>query len=268
MKILFIGDISGRPGREIVKQALPEIVKSESIDLVIGNAENVSGGRGIRLESIYELQSYGIDLFTAGEHFWSYKDLLKQPELKNLPIARPYNYEKQSELPGLGFIIHPLKFGNKLALATLLGQNFMRDIPRNPFWAVDDLLTELYNNDVSSDKDIIIIDFHAEATAEKVALAYYLHDKVTAVIGTHTHVATADCRLIGNTAFVSDVGMAGPRDASLWADFDNVIHNFKFPFKKAMKMQYEGQRIFNSVVIEIKNTTVQSIKRVDRVLNS
>lgn len=267
MNILFIGDISARPGRETVKQILPEIIETEQIDLVIANAENASGGRGVSAKSINELQSYGVDLFTAGEHFWSLKELASLPELKTLPIVRPYNYEHQAELPGNGFIIHQLKNGTKLALAILLGQSFMRDPGRNPFWAVDDLLEELKNHEVSISKDVIIIDFHAEATAEKASLAYYLHDKVSAVIGTHTHVATADCKMIGNLAFVSDAGMAGPWDASLWADFKHTIHNFKYPYKQAFHPETNGRKIFNSVLISFKNNQAKEIKRVDRIIN-
>jgi len=266
MKILFIGDISGRPGRETIKEVLPEVIKKEKTDLVIANCENAAGGRGVTMDVINELSGHGIDFFTAGEHVWDIKDFLKDMDLPNIPLVRPYNYEQTDRLPGKGFEVLDLGSRGKLAVITLLGQEFMRDRVRSPFWAADEILKKLEEEKMITDDVPIIVDVHAEATSEKVSLAYYLSDRVSAVIGTHTHVATADARLIGSTAFVTDAGMVGPWDASLWADFKNIIHNFKYPYKKAFKMVTSGRRVFNSVLFEIKGRKALNIKRIDRII--
>ncbi|MEI7579569.1 MAG: TIGR00282 family metallophosphoesterase [bacterium] len=265
MKILFIGDISGKPGRETVAKVLPEIREKEKVDFVIANAENCSGGRGITRKALQELQSDGIDYFTAGEHVWTYKEFLEELEDASLPMVRPYNYEKGNFIPGKGLAVIDLG-AYKMGIGCLIGREFMREHVANPFWSADEMLNEFETKGITPGKDIIILDFHAEATSEKICLAYYLRNRVTAVIGTHTHVATADPRIIETTAFVSDAGMVGPRDASLWVDFENVIHNFKYPYKRAFKMQENGQRIFNSVLIETENNIAVSIKRLDKIL--
>jgi len=266
MKVLFIGDISARPGRETVRDVLPDIRKENEIDFVIANCENSARGYGVTLKILNELQSYGVDFFTSGDHVWTQKEFVIDLEDKSLPLIRPYNYEKQNLLPGKGYEIIQLK-NERLIIINLLGQVFMKEQVRNPFWVMDELLAKLSKEENLSDSDAIIIDFHAEATSEKLSLAYYLQNKITALLGTHTHVATADFRLIGNTAFVSDVGMVGAYDASLWASFSDVIHNFKYPFKYPKTVEFEGRRVFNSVMIEIESGVAKNIVRKDRIIN-
>ena len=272
MNILFIGDISGRPGRETIQKLLPEIKRKHNIQFVIANAENAAGGRGVTKKVLNELISYGIDFFTSGEHIWDIKEFRSDLEENILPIVRPLNYEHQETLPGTGIKEVDLGKAGKLIIISLLGQTFMREPVRSPFWVMDEIL----NKNLESWKhSAIIIDFHAEATSEKISLAYYLKNKITALVGTHTHVATADTRIIDNTGFVTDVGMVGPLNASLWVEFGPIIHNFKFPYKESFKIKKNGPTVFNSVLLEIDEEEsdfgikkCKKIFRIDRTLNS
>lgn len=263
MNILFIGDICGKPGRALVKEYLSKIKNEYKLDFVIANAENAASGRGITGKVLDELSTYGVDFFTSGDHVWNYADFIGDLQDKNLQLVRPYNYEGNSEIPGKTFEIIDLRSKGKLVIANFLAQAFMRDMVRSPFWAADDFLKELQQKNIKPGEDTIIIDFHGETTAEKINFAYYLHDKVTAVLGTHTHVATADARLIGNTAFVTDVGMVGPLDASLWQELDETLHNFRYPFKVKPKMVEKGRGIFNAVLIKSEQGKAEKITRVD-----
>jgi metallophosphoesterase (TIGR00282 family) len=269
MKILFIGDISARPGREVVGKVLPDIKKRLGVDFVIANVENSAGGRGVTLKVLNELQSYGVDFFTSGEHIWDQKEINKAFLESNIPITRPYNYEATNQLPGQGYKFIDLG-KNKLLVINLLGQTFMKQNVRSPFWSFDELWEEFLDNREESrveDNTIVIVDFHAEATAEKISFAWYIKDRVSAVLGTHTHVATADTRILGDKAgFVTDVGMCGPRDASLWVKFDNAINNFRFPQKQKFEVELEGERIFNSVLVEFDGNKCVAIERVDEII--
>ncbi len=270
MRIIFIGDISGKPGRKLLKDQLPEIKKKYSPDIVIANCENAAHGLGVTRSVISEMSSYGVDFFTSGDHVWSVRDFVEDMYDLSLPLVRPYNYESQENLPGKG--VHKIDLGSKgqLIVINLIGQSFMRNIPRNPFWAVDELFKELGldNNGKSEDgiKQNILVDFHAETTAEKLCLAAYLKDRVSAFVGTHTHVPTADARIIGGMAYVTDVGMTGPLDASLWIKFENAIHNFKYPFKKLPEMEDSGRMILNAVLIDLDEGKATKIQRIDKLL--
>lgn len=271
MKVLFIGDISGKPGRNLVKELLPEIKTKYKPDVVIANCENAAHGLGVTKEVLNELSAYGIDFFTSGDHVWSVRDFVEEMYDLNLPLVRPYNYEHQAKLPGKG--VHTLDLGSKgkLTVINLIGQSFMKHIPRSPFWAVDELLDDLHidaqGKTPDGIKQNILVDFHAETTAEKLCLAAYLKDRVSALVGTHTHVATADARLIGPLAYVTDAGMVGPLDASLWIKFDTAIHNFKYPFKKMPVMEDSGRMIFNSVLIELDGGVAVGIQRIDKMIS-
>jgi 2',3'-cyclic-nucleotide 2'-phosphodiesterase len=266
MKVLFLGDISARPGRDVVIQILPELRKCENIDLVIANGENAAGGRGITKEIINELTNSGIDFFTTGEHIWAQKSLLAELSDTNLPLVRPYNYEASNQIPGKTYEIIDLGPKGRVVVAVFLGQTFMREFVRSPFWQLDELLEKLIAEGIEYPNDTIIIDFHAEATSEKATFAHYVRDRVSAVLGTHTHVATADQRLLGDTAFVTDVGMSGIRNASLWVKYENVIHNNKFPFKKSFEVETEGEKIFNSVLVTLEKGKAVDIVRIDKII--
>lgn len=246
----------------MIKELLPAYKSKYKPDFVIANCENAAGGLGVSIEVLGELSSYGIDYFTSGDHVWYIKDFIPHMHDANLPLIRPYNYERTDLLPGAGYKLIDLGSKGKLLLINLLGQSFMRDHARSPFWAMDELLEQFKGEEY---KDLnIIVDFHAETTAEKLCLAGYLKDRITVLLGTHTHVATADARLIGNMAYVTDVGMVGPLNASLWIKFENAIHNFKFPYKMPPTLEEEGVMVFNAVLMEIVKGKALSIKRVDK----
>lgn len=266
MRILFIGDVSGRPGRNTVKQVLPNLKNNEQIDFVIANCENAAGGISVNRKVLNELLSSGVDYFTSGDHIWKDPDFINELNNKNLPLVRPYNYEYEDQIPGKGYDI--VEMGKqRIVIINVIGQTFMQEHVRNPFFIMDQLLERLDKEGIDIKKDVIFVDFHAEATAEKISLAYYLKDRITALVGTHTHVPTADERMISDhTAFVTDAGMAGPLDASLWASFIQIYHNFKYPFKLSKKMEMKGRRVFNSVLVETEGGHAISIRRVDRVL--
>lgn len=265
MKLLFIGDISARPGRHTVRDLLPSIRKEHNVDFVVANCENAAGGRGVTRTVLEELQGYGIDFFTAGDHVWAFKDFVNELSDPDLPIVRPYNYERQSGLPGRGYQV--LSVGDqKLVVASMIGQGFMRFPGANPFWAWEDMLEELETEGID-EKTNILLDFHAETTSETLSLGYFVSDRVTAFVGTHTHVPTADQRLIKDRmAYVTDTGMVGALDASLWVSFETTFHNFRYPYKVENQVEMEGRRTFNSVLIELSENKATSISRVDKVV--
>ncbi|NLP44927.1 MAG: TIGR00282 family metallophosphoesterase, partial [Peptococcaceae bacterium] len=202
MWILFIGDVVGKPGREAIKSFLPGLKQEYSLDLVIANGENAAGGRGITKEVANELFDYGIDFLTMGNHVWDNKDILKFINDERR-LIRPANYPKG--VPGKGHATI-IRNGIKVGIINLSGRAFLAPL-ENPFTMVMKLINEL-----ALEIPIIIVDFHAEATSEKVAMGWMLDGKVSAVVGTHTHIQTADARILEKgTAYITDVGMTGPR---------------------------------------------------------
>ncbi|MBV9573994.1 MAG: TIGR00282 family metallophosphoesterase [Acidobacteriales bacterium] len=223
MRILFIGDIFGRPGRNIVKDRLPELIKSQSIDLVIANGENSAAGFGITPALAEDLFELGIDVITTGNHVWDKREIVEYFESaaadRHGParrLLRPANYH--SGLPGWG-VFEGKKGGTEYAVINLQGRVFMA-ANDDPFRVADQLLAEIKAK-------IIVVDFHAEATSEKISMGWYLDGRATAVIGTHTHVPTADERVLpGGTAYITDVGMTGPFDGVIGVKKELVIGRF------------------------------------------
>lgn len=215
MKIVFLGDIVGKPGRRIVQRLVPDLVNKYNIDLVIANAENIAGGTGATPALIEELRRCGIHLFTLGNHSWRKKEMVSG--IDALPdVARPANYT--SHAPGKGTALFTTKDGLTAAVISLIGRIYMEPVDC-PFAQVERELATL-----PQDTRIILVDIHAEATSEKAAIAWHLDGRVTAVLGTHTHVQTGDERLLNHdTAFITDVGMCGPYDAILGVDRNLVI---------------------------------------------
>jgi len=209
MKILFFGDVVGQPGRQAIKKILPQWQKKYSPDFVIANADNLAHGKGVTQNTLDELLEAGIDLFTSGDHIWSKKEQATQAlENKKIPLIRPANMSK--DLPGQGYYILKLRT-KKILVINLVGHVFMKEEYDNPFKKIDQIL-ELEDDDF----DAIIIDFHAEATAEKICLGWHLDGRVSAILGTHTHIPTADAKILPKgTAYITDVGMVGPNDSSL-----------------------------------------------------
>ncbi|MDD4635004.1 MAG: TIGR00282 family metallophosphoesterase [Dehalococcoidales bacterium] len=209
MKILVIGDVIGKPGRQALQQLLPGLRNELNLDLVIANAENLAGGIGVTPETARELLQTGVDVLTSGNHIWAHKDII--PEIDSLPLVRPLNYPPG--VPGKGYIIE-----RNVMIVNLIGRVFIGNFDC-PFRAMDTLLSS-----VEPLPKVIIVDFHAEATAEKIALGRYLDGRVSAVLGTHTHVGTIDHQVLpGGTAFVSDIGMTGPVESIIGDEIDAVL---------------------------------------------
>ena len=254
MRILMIGDVIGRPGRRAVQSLVPGLRCEYGLDLVIANGENAAGGLGLTVSTANELLDCGVDVITSGNHIWNQKEII--PHLDgDLPILRPLNYPPG--VPGRGYLIT-----EHAVVVNLIGRTFMGNCDC-PFRAMDALLAEL-----GPDPPVIVIDFHAEATSEKNAMGNYLDGRVSAVLGTHTHVGTIDARLLSKgTALISDVGMVGPADSVIGDDIDAVIH--RFLTQMPHRLSVGGVKvIFNSVLVEVDQSTgrASSITRIDRVV--
>ncbi len=251
MKILFIGDIVGRSGREAVLAELENLKYKEDIDFCIANGENASGGLGMSRRAYEELKSAGIDYFTMGNHTFSKPDaghLLSEGE----NICRPANYT--DFCPGEGYAIVTDSKGRKIAIMNLMGTVYNDIALTNPFLAADELIEKIKNV-----TNIIILDFHAEATSEKIAMGQYLDSRVSAVVGTHTHVQTADAMILpGKTAYITDVGMTGPQASVLGMKSEIAIKRFL----TGEKVRYEQSRnkaVIHAVIIEIDDETGHSL---------
>jgi metallophosphoesterase (TIGR00282 family) len=242
MRILFIGDIVASPGRHIVLKHLPRLLDEYEIDFTIANGENSSGGTGISRKALEDLSAMGVDAFTMGNHMWDNKDIWQFIE-HDQRLVRPANFA--ASLPGQPWRIYSLANGQKLAVSNIVGRIYMPPADC-PFVAMERMLEE-----VRSITPCIFIDFHAEATSEKMALAWYLDGRVSAVVGTHTHVQTNDARILPRgTAFLSDAGMTGPRDSVLGVDKDIIIK--KMLTQTPVRFEpARGDLQFNGVVIEI-----------------
>ena len=253
MKILFIGDIVGSPGREAVKVLVPKLKKEKAIDIVIANAENSSGGTGLTPKSAEELLGYGCDCLTSGDHIWKLKEVFKI--IDHPYILRPLNLAPA--VPGRGYCI--LKKNNfKLGVINLQGRVFMPAIDC-PFRAVREALPQ-----IKKETNAILVDIHAEATSEKVALGYFLDGQVSAVAGTHTHIQTADEKILPQgTAYISDAGMCGPYDSVIGQEKSRIIERFL----TGMPVKFEvalGDVQLRGVVIDIDENTGKAIK-IERI---
>ncbi|MDD3839270.1 MAG: TIGR00282 family metallophosphoesterase [Clostridia bacterium] len=257
MNILIIGDIVGKPGRKTTKDFLDKIESEEQIDLIIANGENAAGGNGITQQVADELFSYGIDAITMGNHVWDNREIFDF--IDNEPrIIRPANYP----LGTPGNYIYLVEIKSKIvAIMNLLGNVFMNNL-YCPFMIAEKQIENLRNK-----ADIIIIDFHAEATAEKIALARMLDGDVSILFGTHTHVQTSDERIFPKgTAYITDVGMTGPYDSVLGVDMDIIIKKFKTKLPARYKIA-KGACQVNAIIVNIDDDTSkpQSIKRILKI---
>jgi len=242
MNILFIGDIVGRAGRRAVRIFINKIIEKHEVNLVIANGENAAGGFGITEKVAEELYDYGIDYLTMGNHTWDNKDIFNFID-QDQRIIRPYNYPKNN--PGRGWLSTEIN-DKKIALVNLIGQIFM---PNNdsPYHKFMDLYPEI------KDHDIILVDFHAEATGEKIAFARAVDGMVTAVIGSHTHVQTNDATIFPNgTAYITDAGLTGAVDSILGMKVEKMVEKMK----TSLPVRYEvatGEVEINSVLINLDN---------------
>lgn len=256
-KVLFIGDIIGKLGRKICKDLLPGLRSEYGPDLVIANGENSAHGYGITIKIYQELMEMGIDALTMGNHIWDKKELLK--EIDKYPLmVRPVNYPAGA--PGKEHLIIE-KHGVKVAITNASGRTFMHALDC-PFQALGKLVPIL-----KQEAKIVIIDMHAEATSEKCALAWFLDGKATAVLGTHTHVQTADERILPNgTAFISDIGMVGARDSIIGMKREAIINRFVTQIPEHFEPAEDGVGLLNAVLLIIDPTTgkTKEIKRISR----
>lgn len=252
MLLLVIGDIVGRPGRQAIREFIPGLRRQYGLDLVIANGENAAGGFGLTVNTAQELLSNGIDVLTSGNHIWAQKEII--PYLDgDMPILRPLNYPPGT--PGRGYLII-----GKTMVVNLIGRTFMSNYDC-PFRAMDKLLAELEPKPA-----ITIVDFHAEATSEKVALGRYLDGQVSAILGTHTHVGTIDTQLLpGGTAYVSDIGMTGPTDSIIGDDAEAVIQRFLTMMPHHLSVG-KGKAVLNAIMVGVDEDSgrATSIERLCR----
>jgi metallophosphoesterase (TIGR00282 family) len=255
MKVLILGDIFGRPGRRIVKEQLPKILSEESVDLTIANVENIAGGKGITDKTLAEMAQSGIDLFTGGNHIFDNLKFFQADSPLIQRLARPLNLP--GDHPGLGVVEYRLRNGAEVLLINLLGRVFMNALVDCPFQILRQTLQSL-----AKDYAAIFVDFHAEATSEKAAFRHYFTGQVTAIWGTHTHVATCDWQIDQNgTFFVTDLGMIGPTNSIIGLKIDAVLP--KFLEAKKMKMEVaSGETILQGFFLDIEDKKVQNIKRL------
>jgi metallophosphoesterase (TIGR00282 family) len=259
VKILFIGDVVGEPGRRAVKAFVPRWRQERDIDLVIANGENSAGGSGITEKTTADLFNAGVDVITTGDHVWDQREtagyIQKEPRL-----LRPLNYPPGT--PGQGTAIRQLITGPEVAVVCLQGRTFMPDLD-NPFLAARDEVHRLRNQ-----TPIIIIDLHAEATSEKIAMARMLDGQISALIGTHTHVQTADEQIFtGGTAFLCDAGFTGPHDSVLGREIEPVVQRFLTNLPQKFPVAC-GRILLQGALIEINATSGRalSIQRVSEAL--
>lgn len=256
VNILCIGDVVGRPGRYMVAQALPQLVKDHDIHCVIANVENAAAGSGLTSQLYEKFKRYGVHLLTMGDHLYRKADILPILE-KGEDIIRPANFPPQAV--GRTFAIHQTAIGPKVAIISLLGRLYMRPPTDCPFRAADHVIRQL-----PPDVNIIVVDMHAEATSEKVAMGWHLDGKISVLFGTHTHVPTADERILpGGTAYITDLGMTGPYDSVLGRRKDRVLRNLLTNMHAPFDVATDDPRLCGILVSVEPNTGVATaIQRI------
>ncbi len=252
IKVLFIGDIVGRPGRSALKRWLPSWKSSQKIDFVVANGENAAGGMGLTEKVFHELIGIGIDVITTGNHVWSKKEIYPVLDTSDR-LLRPANYPEN--VPGKGWTLCSVK-GEKVMIINLEGRVFMKAL-ECPFKTAEALIKGFKGK-------VILVDFHAEATSEKIALGWYLDGKVTAVVGTHTHVQTSDETLLPKkTAYITDLGMTGPVDSVIGMKREVVLHRFLTQMPSRFEVA-SGKTVISGAVIQVDCETgrATSIERI------
>jgi metallophosphoesterase (TIGR00282 family) len=259
VKVLFIGDVVGEPGRDAVRELLPDLQRAEGYDFVIANGENAAGGVGITADVAQELYDAGVDAITLGNHAWDRREATRLIT-EDRRVVRPANYP---EAPGRGGVLLKVGGGMQLGLINVCGRVFSVPNLDCPFRTVDALVREL-----SQDTKFVIVDVHADATSEKVALGWHLDGRASLVVGTHTHVQTADERILpGGTAYLTDVGMTGPRDGVIGMRREPVINRFLTQLPTRFEVA-SGERIFCALSTEFDNSSGRAtdVHRIFRIL--
>jgi 2',3'-cyclic-nucleotide 2'-phosphodiesterase len=256
LNILCIGDIVGRPGRRILSEKLKAFVAEKSIDCVIANAENAAGGSGLTPQIYEKLLKYGINLITLGDHTYRKKEIIPVLE-NNSNIVRPANLSELAA--GKGFATFQTGKGVNITVISLIGRIFMKPA-ECPYNTIDKLLARLQSN-----SDIIFVDFHAEATSEKIALAYFLDGRVSCVFGTHTHVPTADERIMPKgTAYITDVGMTGAHNSVIGRSVESVLKSFRTQMPYSYEVATEDVRM-DAALVEVDGNTKKADK-IERIV--
>jgi 2',3'-cyclic-nucleotide 2'-phosphodiesterase len=251
LNVLCIGDIVGRPGKRIVADNLAAIIKEHQIDCVIANAENSAGGSGLTYQIYEKLLKYGVNMITLGDHVFKKKDIIAVLE-KNDNIARPANFSAHAA--GKSFAIYKTSKGPVIAVVPLIGRIFMKPAD-SPYDRIDELLPKL-----AQQVDIVIVEIHAEATSEKVSMGYYLDGRVSCVFGTHTHVVTADEKILPKgTGYITDVGMTGAHHSVLGRRIESVLKNFRTRMPCPFEIATEDLRL-NGVLVTIDSSTKRAEK--------
>lgn len=262
MRILFIADIVGKIGRKAIQQVLPELKAELKLDLVIANAENIAHGVGITGKTLKEIQEAGVDFFTSGNHTFDKPEVVELLNDPNPILIRPANME--DNLAGQGYKIFEVG-SRKIMVINLIGQVFVAGEYTNPFKKLDEILDATKDQDLSA----IFLDFHAEVTSEKRAMAYHADGRISAMVGTHTHAPTADAHIMpGGMAYVTDVGMVGARDSVLGRAKDSILLDFINETKTRKNLPEEGLVDVNAVVVDVDPNTKKAttIERVDRTV--
>lgn len=261
LRILFIGDVVGRVGRQAVKAVIPRLMTQFSPDLIVANGENAAGGLGLTPDTARELFSAGVHVITLGNHTWDQKSLI--PFLDEHPrIIRPHNFP--SGVPGRGWLTVNTPAG-PVNVVNLMGRVFFPTFQEDPFRTMDNLLATIHPI-----SPVIIVDFHAEATAEKQALGWYLDGRVSAVLGTHTHVQTADARILPKgTGFITDVGMTGAYNSVIGVKYDVVIERFLYQRPQRMEAA-TGPAMLNGVFLRVnpKNGHCEQIEAINQKVHA
>ena len=257
MRALLVGDIIGKPGRRALEAVLPDLRREEGIDLVVVNGENAAGGFGLTAETADAILDAGADVITSGNHIWDQREIIPLMD-GELPLLRPANYPATA--PGRGM----LRIG-PAAVINLQGRVFMPEGTDSPWTVVEDLLAELADDPPK----VTLVDFHTEATSEQNAMGWFLDGRVSAVVGTHTHVPTADARILPKgTAYVTDLGMTGPVNSIIGSSPQDVLTRFLTALPRRLNVAEGGPMQFNSVLVDIDDQTglATAIRRVDRIV--
>jgi metallophosphoesterase (TIGR00282 family) len=260
LRCMVIGDIIGKPGRMAVVQTLADMRRELDLDLVVANGENVAAGAGLTPSLAEELLAHGVDVITSGNHVWDKREVYEYLD-SGRPVLRPMNYP--DDAPGRGWLVHPLADGGQVAVVNVMGRVFMNQLD-SPFDAMDALL----DGAAEPLPPLRIVDFHCEITSEKNAMGWFLDGRVSAVVGTHTHVPTADARVLPQgTAYISDVGMTGPRDSIIGFSLETVLPRFLTHLPTRFHVA-DGPVAFNAVVVTADRATgrARSIDQVQRLI--
>ncbi len=257
MNILFLGDIVGKGGRRVVKTHLKDIKKREGIDFCIANCENLAGGHGVTVDKVKDMQLCGIDFFTSGNHIWGNKKVFEELDNPNFPVIRPANYPELSCIHGRGYDILKNRLG-KFLIINLIGRVFMAKDYDCPFRAIDNILKKTKKHKF----DAIIVDFHAEATSEKIALKHYIDGRVTILVGTHTHIPTSDYEITEkNMAYITDLGMCGPIDSVIGMKKEPIIESFLTQLPTKFDVE-TGKSAISGIVIKVNKGVAEEIKQI------